>query len=88
MFKNLDWWGSKGYLGINFSEYFKYIGEEEGLRKFAKFLNIFLIRSDKSEKHRKLNSSDNCTKSLKCCNFEFLIQNYNWLTLNQRLKTN
>ena len=50
LFKSLDQWGSKGFVAINFSEYFKStkeklyskLNEEQNLRKVAKSLFIFL----------------------------------------------
>ena len=48
------------FAAINFSEYFKFIREEENLRKVAQFLYVFLATSDELEKYVEPNSSDNC----------------------------
>ena len=49
----------KDFGGINISECFKSISEEQNLRKAVKLL-IFLAISDKAEKYVQSNSSDNC----------------------------
>ena len=46
----------KGFVAINFSEYFKPISEEQNLRKVAKSLYIFLITPEEVQS----NSFDNC----------------------------
>ena len=50
----------KDFDAINFSEYFKFIREEQNLRKPAKSLYIFLTTPDEVEKYVQSNSSDNC----------------------------
>ena len=50
----------KYFAAINFSEYFKFINEEQNLRKVAKSLYIFLATPDVVEKYVQSNSSDNC----------------------------
>ena len=52
-----------GFVAINFSEYFKFIREEQNLRKVAKSLYIFLTTLDEVEKYVDImqpKSSDNC----------------------------
>ena len=51
----------KDFVPINFSEYFKFIREEQNLRKAAKSLYIFLTTPYEIEKYVQSNSSDNCT---------------------------
>ena len=60
LFKNIDWWGSEGFVAIKFIEYFKFIREQQNLRKAAKSLYIFLTTSDEVEKYLQSNFSDNC----------------------------
>ena len=50
----------KDFVAINFSEYFKSIGEKQNLRKVAKSFCIFLTILDEVEKYAQSNSSDNC----------------------------
>ena len=60
----------KDFVVTNFSEYFKYIKEEQNLRKVDKLLYIFQITPDDLEKYVQSTSSDNC------------IHNYNLEILN------
>ena len=46
----------KDFVGLNFSEYFKSIEEEQNLRKVAKSLYFFLTTPDEIQS----NTSDNC----------------------------
>ena len=46
----------KNFVVINFSEYFKYIKEEQKFRKAAKSLYIFLISPDEVKKYAQSNS--------------------------------
>ena len=48
------------FVAINFREYFKFIKEEQNLRKVAKFLYIFLTTPNEVEKYVQPNSYDNC----------------------------
>ena len=50
----------KGFVAINFSEYFKSIREEQNLGKVAKSLYIFLMTPSQIENYVQLNSSGNC----------------------------
>ena len=50
----------KGFVAINFSDYFKSIREEQNLRKVAKSFYIFLTTPGEVENYMQLNSSDNC----------------------------
>ena len=77
----------KDFDAINFSEYFKFIREEQNLRKPAKSLYTFLTTPDEVEKYVQSNSSDNCYITIMLRFWIFFIQNYNWLILNQWLKT-
>ena len=49
----------KDFAAINFSEYFKYIREEQNFRQVAKSLYIFLTTPDKVEKYVQSSSSNN-----------------------------
>ena len=49
----------KDFVDINFSEYCKYIREEQNLKKAAKSFYIFLTLSDEVENYVHLNCSDN-----------------------------
>ena len=51
---------TKDFVAIDFSEYFKFIREQENLRKVAKLLYIFLTTSDEGQKYKQINSADNC----------------------------
>ena len=46
----------KDFAGINFSEYFKSIREEQNLRKVAKSLYVFQTLPEELEKHVQSNS--------------------------------
>ena len=48
------------FVAINFSEYFKFIREQQNLRKIAKSICIFLTTPDEVQKYVQSNSSDNC----------------------------
>ena len=50
----------KGFVAINFSEYFKSIREEQNLIKVAKWLYTFLTTAYEVEKYVTSNFSDNC----------------------------
>ena len=50
----------KELVTINFSEYFRYIREEQNLRKAAKLLYVFLTTPNKVEIYVQLNSCVNC----------------------------
>ena len=50
----------KDFVAIKFSEYFKFVREEQNLRKVAKLLYIFPTTPDKVKKYVQSNSSDNC----------------------------
>ena len=50
----------KDFVGVNFSEYFKYIIKEQNLRKVSKSLNIFLTTPDEVETYAQSYNSDNC----------------------------
>ena len=67
----------KNFAAINFSEYFKFIREEQNLRKVAKSLYIFVTTPDEVEKYARSNSSDNCIHHYNVENLHFLVQNYN-----------
>ena len=79
----------KGFVGINFSEYFKSTREnlysklsyEENLRKVAESLYIFLTKPAEI-------FLINMYITIIFKFWIFLMQNYNWLTLNLWLKTN
>ena len=49
----------KDFEAINFSEYFKFISENQNLRKIAKSLYIFLTTPDKVEKYVQSDFSGN-----------------------------
>ena len=57
LIENLDWWRSKKFVAITFSEYFKFtkerlyskLKEEQNLRKVAKSLYIFVTTPDEVE---------------------------------------
>ena len=48
------------FVAMNLHEYFKFIIEEQNLRKVAKLLYIFLTALDEVEKYIQSNFSDNC----------------------------
>ena len=50
------------FIGINFSEYYNSIREEQNLRKVAKSLYVFLATPDEGEKYVQLNCSVNCSE--------------------------
>ena len=50
----------KDFVAINFSEYFKFIREEQNLRKVPKSFYIFITTPDDIDKNVQSNSSDNC----------------------------
>ena len=63
--------------------------EEENIRKVAKSLHIFLATPNEIEKYVEImqsNSSENCLHCYKLRFWLFLIQNYDWLPINQWLK--
>ena len=87
----------KYFVAINFSEYFKStieklyskLCEEKNIRKVIESLYIFLTTPDKVEIYVEMmqsNYSDNCFITVILRFSIFLIQNYNWLTLNLLLK--
>ena len=76
----------KDFVAIIFNEYFKFIREEQNFRKVAKLLYVFLTTSDEVKIYVQSNSSDNCVHHYNVEIWIFLIQNYNWLKLNQWLK--
>ena len=87
----------KYFVAINFSEYFKStieklyskLCEEKNIRKVIESLYIFLTTPDKVEIYVEMmqsNYSDNCFITAILRFSIFLIQNYNWLTLNLLLK--
>ena len=55
----------KGFVVINFSEYFKSIGEEQIFRKVIKSLDIFLTTLDEVEKYLQSSSSVKCIQNYK-----------------------
>ena len=59
-FKSLTDEEVKGFVAINFSEYFKCTRQEQNLRKVPKSLYIFLATPDEVEQYVESNSSDNC----------------------------
>ena len=56
--------------------------------KVAKLFYSFLTTPDEVEKYVQSNSSDSCINCYNVEIFNNFIQNYNWSTLNQWLKTN
>ena len=63
--------------------------EEENIRKVAKSLHIFLATPNEIEKYVEImqsNSAENCLHCYKLRFWLFLIQNYDWLLINQWLK--
>ena len=67
----------KDFVTINFSKSFKSEREEKNLRKFAKFLDIFLTTPDEVGKYVYLNSSDNCIHLYNVEILNLIIKNYN-----------
>ena len=50
----------KDFVATKFSKYFKSIREQQGFKKVAKSLYIFLTKPDEVIKYVQSNSSDNC----------------------------
>ena len=67
----------KYFVAINISKYFKSIIEEQNYRNVVRLLCIYLVTTDKVEKHVQPNSSGNCVHCYKVEILNVLIQNYN-----------
>ena len=50
----------KYFVAINITKYFRSIIEEQNYRNVVRLLCIYLVTTDKVEKHVQPNSSDNC----------------------------
>ena len=78
----------KDFVAINFSQYFKSIREKQNLRKVAKLLYIFLTKPMKQKNMCNQIFLIIAYVTIMSRFLIFLIQNYNWLSLNQWLEAN